>query len=192
MEITKSVFSYWPPFATQVPIVGVASRHGMPPIDISCGTSFKWSARCYHNIMLDRKQYQRDYNRKWVAARRAAFFSGKSCAQCGSTQNLELDHVDPSTKIHHAIWTWRESRRLAEASKCQALCHDCHLAKTAKYFHETRIGIPKPLLRKLTDEQAQQIRQKLGAGMSERKLAIVYGVGKTTIHSIKTSKLYRP
>jgi hypothetical protein len=41
-----------------------------------------------------------------------------------------VDHVDPSTKVNHVIWSWSENRRLAELAKCQVLCHDCHVKKT--------------------------------------------------------------
>lgn len=74
---------------------------------------------------------QREYQREWNANRRATWFAGQTCVQCGSIDRLELDHVDPSTKITHNIWSWSLERRLAEIAKCQVLCHDCHLAKTA-------------------------------------------------------------
>lgn len=79
----------------------------------------------------ERRDYQRQYQREWMADRRAAFFSDKVCVRCGSQERLELDHVDRATKVHHAIWSWSEARREAELAKCQVLCHDCHLAKTA-------------------------------------------------------------
>jgi hypothetical protein len=74
---------------------------------------------------------QREYQRVWNAERRAAWFADKSCLQCGSTERLELDHIDPSTKVSHSVWSWKLARRLVELAKCQPLCHDCHLAKTA-------------------------------------------------------------
>lgn len=82
-------------------------------------------------------ELQREYQRKWLAKRRASFFSGKSCVKCGSTENLELDHIDPAAKVRrsdHLIWSWSEPRRLAEIEKCQVLCSDCHLIKTIEYI----------------------------------------------------------
>lgn len=76
------------------------------------------------------KEEQREYQRKWMAKRRADWFADKSCAACGSKEKLELDHVDPSTKVTHAVWSWSEARRTEELAKCQALCEDCHLEKT--------------------------------------------------------------
>ena len=74
----------------------------------------------------------REYQKKWRAQRRQQYFEGKCCAYCGSTENLELDHIDPSTKESHAIWTWSKERREAELAKCQPLCHDCHFQKSLK------------------------------------------------------------
>lgn len=73
---------------------------------------------------------KRAYAREWMARRRAAFFDGRSCVKCGSTESLELDHIDRSVKWTHRIWSYSEEKRMVELAKCQILCHDCHLAKT--------------------------------------------------------------
>lgn len=73
----------------------------------------------------------RVYQREWLRARRAEYFDGKCCVKCGSTEQLELDHIDRATKIHHSIWSWRKDRRLAELEKCQPLCKNCHQDKTS-------------------------------------------------------------
>ena len=70
------------------------------------------------------------YQRKWLADRRNEYFAGKSCVGCGSESELELDHVDRSTKISHRIWGWPQVRREAELLKCQVLCRSCHEAKS--------------------------------------------------------------
>ena len=72
----------------------------------------------------------REYKRRWAAARRAEWMAGKSCVQCGSTQSLEVDHIDPSQKVSHRVWTWAIPRRDAELAKCQILCTEHHKAKT--------------------------------------------------------------
>lgn len=74
---------------------------------------------------------KRRFARDAVRRNRAEYFDGKSCVKCGSTRNLELDHIDPSQKTSHRIWTWSPERRAAELAKCQVLCHDCHLEKTS-------------------------------------------------------------
>lgn len=79
---------------------------------------------------------QREYRRQWIADRRAAWFAENGpCVQCGSAEQLELDHVDPGVKVTHLIWSWSKARRLAELAKCQVLCHDCHLQKTVEQSH---------------------------------------------------------
>jgi 5-methylcytosine-specific restriction endonuclease McrA len=80
------------------------------------------------------REARNQYIREWTAARRAAFFEGKSCVKCGSTERLELDHIDPSQKISHSIWSWSDERRLAEIAKCQVLCRPCHEVKTAQDY----------------------------------------------------------
>lgn len=51
------------------------------------------------------------------------------CAVCGSSKDMEVDHIDPSTKVSHRIWNWCDSKRNEELKKCQALCIDCHIIK---------------------------------------------------------------
>lgn len=87
---------------------------------------------------------QREFQRNWLRKRRDDWLADKSCVLCGSVDNLEIDHIDPSTKklpvydtVHknrsngvYQIFSWSQERRDAELSKCQVLCHDCHLEKT--------------------------------------------------------------
>ena len=77
------------------------------------------------------KAKQLEYQRKWIASRRTEWFNGKVCAKCESSNNLELDHIDQSTKITHNIWSWSKSRMQKELLKCQPLCSDCHSRKTS-------------------------------------------------------------
>jgi hypothetical protein len=72
----------------------------------------------------------RKYKREWAARRRAEFMAGKSCVVCGTTESLEVDHIDPSQKVSHRIWTWAIPRRDAELAKCQILCTEHHKEKT--------------------------------------------------------------
>ena len=54
------------------------------------------------------------------------------CQKCGTWENLEIDHKDPTTKEFNPskIWTRRKEVREKELSKCQALCRECHRVKT--------------------------------------------------------------
>lgn len=73
---------------------------------------------------------------EWARRQREAWFEGKVCAECGSSERLELDHIDPSLKVSHRIWGLGPERRLAELAKCQPLCNTCHKRKTARQAAE--------------------------------------------------------
>ena len=81
---------------------------------------------------------KREYGARWVASRRAAYFSDKVCSYCQGVDSLELDHIDPATKITNSIWSWSTPRRESEISKCQVLCHECHLEKTKLWWDGMR------------------------------------------------------
>ncbi len=85
-------------------------------------------------------EVQAEYQRQWMANRRAEWFADKSCSWCGSTQNLELDHVDSASKVSHRIWSWSRARRDAELAKCQVLCNECHTAKSLSMDNTTFIN----------------------------------------------------
>lgn len=93
----------------------------------------------------ERKEYLREYQRAWISKRRERWLTSNGpCVKCGSWIRLELDHVDPETKVHHCIWSWSEKRRNEEIQKCQVLCFDCHLAKTTAENKERAITNPDP------------------------------------------------
>lgn len=80
-----------------------------------------------------RKEYQLERYRE----RLKAFIEelGGECNHCGFKENLEFDHIDPSTKLF-TITQKLVSAPLAdlkeELEKCQLLCTDCHKEKTSK------------------------------------------------------------
>lgn len=115
---------------------GSTRRTFDPSIPDHCSVCAARPAMINSMSYADRREYMRKYQREWVAKRRAAFFDDKTCEKCGSIDRLELDHIDPSTKVHHAIWSWAEERRIDEIAKCQILCHDCHLNKTADDYRK--------------------------------------------------------
>jgi hypothetical protein len=59
---------------------------------------------------------------------------GGKCVECGCTETLEFDHIDPSTKSFNiaAGYTKPKETLLAEVAKCQLLCNKCHIEKTKK------------------------------------------------------------
>lgn len=65
---------------------------------------------------------------------------GGKCQDCGSTDNLQFDHIDPASKSfrisEHISKPLEELQR--EIDKCQLLCRNCHLKKTKdnwEYLH---------------------------------------------------------
>lgn len=74
-----------------------------------------------------------------MAKRRTAWFvENGPCVDCGSDENLRLDHKDASQKVSHRIWSWSDDRRLAELAKCVVRCYPCHIVKTNNCNEHTR------------------------------------------------------
>lgn len=128
---------------------------------------------------------QREYMREWYARRRAEWFEGKVCVDCGSTDRLELDHVDPATKVSHRIWSWSKARREAELAKCVVRCHDHHRAKTLASDDCRQHG-------KVTLEQADEIRALYAAGgTTQREIGTAYGMSHASVSKIVLGTTYR-
>lgn len=74
---------------------------------------------------------KREYQRKWYVKRRYDWLAENGpCVMCGSTIQLEVDHINPLEKVSHKVWSWTKVKREEELSKCQVLCKFCHLEKT--------------------------------------------------------------
>jgi hypothetical protein len=77
------------------------------------------------------KQYSAEYYRDFVEW--CFSILGRKCVKCGSTENLEMDHVDPKTKLFTITSRMAPKHRKAiieELKKCQTLCSGCHAQKT--------------------------------------------------------------
>lgn len=118
-----------------------------------------------------RKKYMRRYNKdrrteRWV---KAVEMLGGACTECGSKDNLQFDHIDPSTKKLHIgqqiTGSWPEIE--AELQKCQLLCYPCHKIKSAKEssdFNRTNfVGEDSPRA-KITNEDVEGYRTRFKAG----------------------------
>jgi hypothetical protein len=86
------------------------------------------------------------YHHEWyintmVKRREQWFVENGPCVDCGRNINLEVDHIDPSTKISHCVWSWSEKRRKEELEKCVVRCNECHKIKTAS---EIRAKLSRP------------------------------------------------
>lgn len=85
-------------------------------------------ARAYDKMKMYRKEW---------------FLENGPCISCRSWEHLEVDHIKPKQKKHHAVWTWKPERRETELARCQVLCKTCHKQKhawlkIAKLTHGTR------------------------------------------------------
>ncbi len=82
-----------------------------------------------HNNYL--KQYLKQrYDERWPIV--VKMLGGK-CVECGATDRLQFDHIDPRSKrfeIADKLAQYAWPRLMAELSKCQLLCFDCHIEKS--------------------------------------------------------------
>lgn len=84
------------------------------------------------NAEFRRKAKQRNFTWLW------AYFKDNPCP-CGESDPiaLQLDHRDPAQKEHNvsALMAWAPLERVqAEVAKCDVLCANCHMKRTAKQF----------------------------------------------------------
>lgn len=121
-----------------------STRHPEQPVyeTSSAGTALGFPRQT--KAVKNRAAYQRGYNRAWKQARRARLIDmlGGCCVRCGATEDLEFDHIDPSTKVF-AICAGLSKAwdvLVEEASKTQLLCKPCHVAKGAEDRPELRHG----------------------------------------------------
>src|ERR1700712_2822234 len=93
-------------------------------------------------------EQRRDYARAYHAKRRAPMieYLGGACVECGATEGLQFDHIDPATKsfdIGRNV-TFNNPAVRAELDKCQLLCRPHHEAKSARersgFTHGTMTG----------------------------------------------------
>ena len=125
------------------------------------------------------KQKHTQYQIQWKKKRRDAWFEENGpCIECGSWENLELDHVDHTTKVSHNIWSWADERRLEELAKCVARCRPCHIEKSKG---EAPKGEDK-YNSKLTEDDVRYIRE---SNRTAKQLAEELNVHWGTIKRVK-------
>lgn len=141
--------------------------------------------------------YMREYNHKRYHQKRqwAVAYLGGKCTHCGSTGNLEVDHIDPHEKTMGLTRMTRvtQERFVAELDKCQLLCHDCHVQKTmvdGSSRKNTACG-ERVNHAKLTTANVRAIRQLYGGGISQQVLAGQFGVSRGNISQIVTHRTWK-
>lgn len=137
-------------------------------------------------------EQKREYAREWIRKRRQAYFFEKSCVLCGAENRLELDHIDPATKLYApaALWGMSDSnpKKIAELAKCQILCYDCHLIKSKT---EAVKGINHGQ-HKLTDKEVISLRTIYATGtISVRAIADMFNVSRATAHLVIRNKTWK-
>jgi hypothetical protein len=74
---------------------------------------------------------------------------GGKCVECGCTETLEFDHIDPSTKSFNISAGYHKPKEVLEEelAKCQLLCNKCHIEKSKKdlKFRPKTIAGGRPL-----------------------------------------------
>jgi hypothetical protein len=85
----------------------------------------------------DRSEYDRA--RYEAAKSKLIELLGGKCTKCGSTENLQFDHVSRELKKFTITSHWNRSQAelQEELAKCQLLCQSCHLEKT-----KSELGVP--------------------------------------------------
>jgi len=145
----------------------------------------------YHRHMPYKDpEAQRKYQREWMARRRKEWFEQNGpCVDCGSNENLELDHVDRRFKVSHRIWSWSAARREAELAKCVARCSPCHDGKTLVLGEYTRGESHGNSV--LTGDQVRILREARKNGESIATLAREMGVNRITANHVASGQTWK-
>jgi hypothetical protein len=119
---------------------------------------------------------RRLYARLWFRERRARLLSGASCQVCGTTENLELHHLDRSRKRTHKLASRTATFVADELKVCTWLCAEHHREETLR-SGAAYAGA------KLTPADVVAIRAAAGQ-VPVSELADRYGVGNKTIADV--------
>lgn len=138
-------------------------------------------------VSESRRAYLREYQNRWVQRRRQEWIEQNGpCGVCGSSEALEVDHVNASEKEIDVATVWSMAlsnpRRIAELAKCRVLCHICHVAKKV-HAKESPHGI-KSGLTTLSEKNVRDIRQLHKTGVSYASMAKLFKVDPRTISNI--------
>lgn len=92
-----------------------------------CQTPVKFKDICSKHLQINKRNKRKEM---------CLELKGGECLHCGSKDNLEFDHIDPSTKnFNIAEGYCREMDTLLEELKlCQLLCRKCHLKKSRTHI----------------------------------------------------------
>lgn len=129
---------------------------------------------------MQSKERHREYNLQYYKNKRAALIQelGGKCAICGSTENLEFDHIISANKQYPIakLITQSPIRLHQELEKCQLLCKACHIKKSK---------LCKDGSTKLDVNTILDVR-KLYANTdkNQKEICDLFGLKETTVSSI--------
>jgi hypothetical protein len=144
----------------------------------------------FSSIDEKRKYFNHYYNER---IKKYKYMLGNKCAICGTSNNLEFDHIDFKTKKFNIskCLNYKESVVLEELKKCQLLCHIHHKEKSDKEISIRLFGRDNITSRGafnhfnvLSEIDVHYIRMLYIFGYSLRQLANMYNVSKNTIFAI--------
>ena len=114
------------------------------------------------------------YLRERAAKFREDFTPVGECENCGTTENLEWDHIDPSTKVANvgAMVGCCFSREaiIAEIAKCRILCGHCNTLRANA---------------RISEADVQAIRIATG---TQKEIAVAFGVSQSQVSRIRSGK----
>lgn len=123
---------------------------------------------------------QRAAQLRWMQARRARWLAANGpCRVCGTWDDLQVDHIDPATKLGHNVWSWAPERMAAELAKCQVLCATHHREKTS----DEQRGELSPTA-KLTDADVWQILGATARREPQGDIAARFGISRREVYRI--------
>lgn len=133
------------------------------------------------------REKNKGYHAAYQAKRKSLWFAENGpCKSCGSWSNLEVDHVDPKTKVTHNVWCWPEPRRLVELAKCQVLCSECHTRKTIADLTVSNREryIARGLGKKLSKQQALAVLRLNRKGICLSEIATQFDISQRSVRDI--------
>lgn len=123
-----------------------------------------------------------------------AYLGGK-CVKCGVVSGLEIDHIDPSTKVAPVTQMWNKSwdKIEFELKKCQLLCGPHHLEKTlseGSHLKGIKYGEANHAS-KLTADSVDSIRKAYVSGASLNHIMRLFPkLHKSTIFRVIQNKTW--
>lgn len=130
---------------------------------------------------------QREYQNEWMKRRRQEWLDENGpCIDCGTWDDLQVDHVDAAVKMTHRIWSWSAERRVAELAKCVVRCDPCHRVKTVRAGERARGE--RNGLAKLTEDKVRAIR---ASDLPHRELARLYEIDEKNIRLIRLNAIWK-